>query len=103
MADVRYDPLIIQKFANTLYAQARSILTMCLLLGVLFGASAWIAVAHSSNHVVGAILFALCLVVAYMVGNALGFRYKLQAQIALCQVQTEMNTRPSLRVSATGA
>jgi len=93
MADVKYDPVVIQEFANSLYARARNILVVCVLVAGITGAAASVPVAHGSNSIIGVLVFALCVLVGVSIGRELGFKYKLAAQLALCQVQTEVNTR----------
>lgn len=93
MADVKYDPTVIQQFANTLYSRARTVLVVCVVLAAIAGAGAGAAVAREANALIGLLVFALCVFVGISIGKDLGFRYKLTAQLALCQVQTEANTR----------
>jgi hypothetical protein len=94
MADVRYDPAAIQEFANALYARARSILVVCIVVATIVGAGAGLIVAGQFNSLlIGVLAFALVIFVGVLIGRGLGYKYKLAAQLALCQVQTEVNTR----------
>lgn len=93
MANTKYDPAVIQQFADYLYARARSVLVVCVLAAVIIGAVAGAAVGNMANPLIGILVFALCIIVGVSIGRELGFKFKLAAQLALCQVQTEINTR----------
>jgi uncharacterized membrane protein YeaQ/YmgE (transglycosylase-associated protein family) len=100
---VRYDPDVIQEFAEGLYRKARGIILSHTLLGILVGAVAGFAVGAASSHgrngipnmtmfltLVGALLFGAF---GYSIGVQRSFYLRLQAQTALCQRQIEENTR----------
>ncbi len=97
---VRYDPEIIQKFADRLYEQARAVILRLGLLGVLLG----IGVGALSKLEYGPILFGMLAGgIGALIGQAIGFHYKLKAQTALCQMMIEQNTRGlSSRISDIG-
>ncbi len=102
-----YDPEIIQKFADRLYARANSIIATWTTLGALVGgvggyalAAWWVSsqtaypggggTMHLPGLLAGAILGG---VVGFMIGQEKAFLLKLQAQTALCQKKIEENTR----------
>jgi len=90
-----YDPSIILTFADRLYEQAAGIegaYTMGgLVLGGAIGAAAGAALGSSlSGGILGAIIAA---VIAWNIGRQKAAALRLQAQVALCQVQIEANTR----------
>jgi|ERR1051326_8619373 hypothetical protein len=102
MANIVYDPKIIQQFANQLYSRANGIIALCTLMGLGGEALAGNFLGYYSpklgdmdtrlvGTVIGACLGAL---IGYLVGSARAFLLKLQAQTALCQRQIEENTRP---------
>ena len=94
---MNYDAQVIVTFAERLYKQAASIAATYALLGALVGAvigaavgsawGSWSVVMLVGAVVVGALAFA--------VGQQKAFALKLQAQVALCQVQIEANTHRS--------
>ncbi|MFT5469137.1 MAG: hypothetical protein ACI8UO_004252, partial [Verrucomicrobiales bacterium] len=95
--DIQYDPAIIQKFANALYKRARSIVAVMTLLGVLVGGVVGFGMGHESDSALPFVLGGMFLAgfIGYLVGQARVFALKLQAQIALCQMHIESNTRTS--------
>lgn len=93
---VRYDAAVIRKFADRLYSSARLILVLATLLGAgALGAVAWL-VAKGNGSDPGLVTLAAGAVgglIGGAIGMELGFMLRLRAQIALCQVQIEENTR----------
>ena len=93
--NVKYDRKIIQKFADRLYSQANSIIAVCALIGLVGGA----LVGFSATPLIGngttasGIGAVLGLVVGIVIGIERAFSLKLRAQQALCQADTELNTR----------
>jgi uncharacterized membrane protein YebE (DUF533 family) len=103
---VVYDASLIQEFAERLYKQAGSIILSSTLLGLFGGAIAGVVVvgvsakslATSGTDPGGAV--GIALIVGAVVGGFWGFsrgrerafKLKLEAQVALCQVQIEKNT-----------
>lgn len=91
-----YDPSVILTFADKLYEQAAGIegaYTMAgVVVGGLIGAVLGGAVAGSS--LTGGV-FAAVLVgaMAWQIGRQKAAALRLQAQVALCQLQIEANTR----------
>jgi hypothetical protein len=94
----KYDAGIIQEFADRLYGQAASIIFTSALLGVVTGATISVIVVIAAQvrqalgtvAIVGALLGGL---IGYARGRERAFRLKLEAQVALCQIQIEKNTR----------
>jgi hypothetical protein len=66
----------------------------------IIGAVAGIMPAHQAASLVDVLVFALCVFIGYSVGRDLGFKYKPEAQLALCRVQTEVNARPAVGARA---
>jgi hypothetical protein len=101
---VSYDPAVIQSFAERLYKKARQVIATWTLLGVIVGAVIGFvmggligtAIKSASGQPiviatgVGAVLLGLF---GYSVGVERAFHLKLKAQLALCQLMTEANTR----------
>ena len=91
---VKYDAAIIQQFADKLYKRANSIIANLTVIGILFGFGIGYALDRANDLgsialIVGAVLGA---VLGYAIGQERAFALKLQAQVALCQVQIELNT-----------
>ena len=105
MQTTNYDPAIIQKFADNLYNEARQITIGGTLVGVITGAVVGFAIGNSigpgdpamlpTYQGSGAAAFGVILgLIGFALGRAYGFRLRLQAQLALCQMRIEANTRP---------
>jgi len=91
-----YDARVIVTFAEQLYKQAGSIVLTYAIIGLLagFGLGYVLSGALGIHPLVEPALGALVVAaVAYTIGRQRAFALKLQAQMALCQVQTEANTR----------
>jgi positive regulator of sigma E activity len=91
---VKYDRAVITAFAEKLYAQARTIVVLCGLMGLILGGIVGFAVAGRSepNWVMIGSLSLLSTGLGIAIGNARAFALRLQAQTALCQAQIEENT-----------
>jgi hypothetical protein len=89
---MEYDAEIIRTFAKQLYAQAGRIIFIYGLIVGLIGAGAGGAATGGSgtSMIIGLVLGIL---IGVVVGQARAFRLKLEAQVALAQVQIEENTR----------
>ena len=89
-----YDDRIIRKFAERLYSRANSIIALYTLLGIVAGGAAGYGV-NSYLHIGTPFLVGLLVgaVLGFALGREKAFELKLQAQVALCQVQIEQNTR----------
>jgi hypothetical protein len=98
----KYDPQVIVQFADDLYKQAGSMAATYAVLGALVGFGIGAAVLSGlGGALIGGALGALLLGgLAFKVGQQRAFALRLQAQVALCQVQIEANTRG---VGASGA
>lgn len=92
---VQYDPDVIQTFADALYRLADQIVIGSTLLGGVIGGLLGYAI--GSNAGGGAIVALLGAGVGgylgYSRGMARTFQLRLEAQLALCQVEIEFNTR----------
>lgn len=97
---VEYDPVVIQSFADGLYRAADRIVLFSTILGALFGGAVGFGLGLAMSSGGGAILALPGLVVGGFMGHSRGmsktFQLRLEAQLALCQVEIEFNTR-SLR------
>ena len=97
---IAYDPTLIHEFAERLYKRARGVVVSYGVLGFVLGGIGGFAlgIGVSGPRGSGAMMMA---VVVGIVGLAVGvvagiekaFWLKLEAQRALCQLQTEINTR----------
>lgn len=89
-----YDSGVIEQFADKLYSRATAIVVLYVLLGLLFGAvSGYAGYQYFRIELAGWIAGAVVVVIAFFLGQQRAFQLRLQAQIALCQVQIEKNTR----------
>ena len=97
----RYDPSIIIDYAENLYRQADMTLISTIAVGVLIGGGLGAIINRPVGAIVGAVA---CGFLGYLIGQNMAFQMKLQAQVALCQVQIEQNTRgPREPISAASA
>lgn len=87
---VQYEEKIIQEFAQNLYASASRITVALTFLGCIIGA---VICAYINKQLAGAGLVFGALT-GFIYGRSKGFEYKLKAQLALCQLQIEKNSRP---------
>lgn len=101
---MQYDSSFINKYARRLYARANSVIaTSTFLIGVfglLGGGTVGGVISDGANPPyisagIGALLFGF---LGYRIGSERAFRIKLEAQVALCQVQIEENTRATASV-----
>ncbi|MFP2895423.1 hypothetical protein [Corallococcus sp. 4LFB] len=97
---VRYDPSIITKHAQALYDRASGIIFAWGVIGFIAGA----ALAKAMNAegfivLMGGLVVAL---IGVMFGRGRAFSLQLQAQVALCQVATEANTRRAAEATVAG-
>jgi hypothetical protein len=86
----RYDASIIIDYAENLYRQADMTLISTLAVGALLGGGIGGAINQPLGILVGAVA---CGFLGYLIGQNMASQMKLQAQVALCQVQIEQNTR----------
>lgn len=105
----QYDPSIIQRNADRLYTQATVMIVTSTIFGAIFGGGLgyglvaffenlgnrnfeWLPL--SGNVITGILAGALLLgFLSFLGGQQRSFMLKLQAQIALCQLRIEENTR----------
>jgi hypothetical protein len=89
-----YDSGIIERFADKLYSRAATIVFLYTFVGLIFAAGALFAVRQSfQNDAAGWIAGVVTVAIAFYLGQQRAFQLRLQAQVALCQVQIEKNTR----------
>ncbi len=90
----KYDPAVIQEFADKLYRLANLIILMWAFVGLAVGAGAGFFLGDQSTRTPGAVVGAIVLgILGYTIGNSRAFLLQFQAQLALCQRQIEENTR----------
>jgi hypothetical protein len=97
-----YDPRVIEQFAENLYRKASAFVAGSVAIGAALGASfgAVPLTSLGASWPVPSIFgFATLLIggifggaIGYVIGDTRSFGYRLQAQTALCQLQTERNT-----------
>jgi hypothetical protein len=95
----RYDPLILQKFADRLYSQADSVVILCVILGVAIGGIGGFQIGAGIGAVVGLVIFGA---LGFAIGLSIAFQLKLRAQSVLCQKQIEENTRQTVARTLSG-
>ncbi len=98
----QYDPAVINQFAEKLYKEADSIvrkstLQYALIGLILFGGPAIIA-KWKSGAILPVALFGMTIAgaVGHRIGKSKAFKYRLEAQTALCQIKIEENTRKTV-------
>lgn len=87
-----YNPELIQKLADKLYSQAKTSIVLGTLIGFVAGGLFGFSASHESatGGVIGVVLGSI---VGYLLGQSRAFSLRVQAQMALCQRQIELNTR----------
>jgi hypothetical protein len=96
-----YDAAVIQSLADRLYSQARTVVVKYTVIGaVLFSVIFYFAVSREHNFgLVPTKSLGVGLLIGVVLGFVLGqrksYQLKLEAQLALCQLQIERNTRTS--------
>jgi hypothetical protein len=102
---VSYDGKVIVAFAEQLYKQAASVVATYTVVGILagLGLGYFLSGALGIHPILEPVLAAAIVgAVAYVVGQQRAFALRLQAQVALCQIQIEANTRVQPGVSSHG-
>jgi len=92
---IEYDEGVIRGFAQMMYSRASTITVFYTIGGILVG-SAFLSFAGGAAGSFAAALFFGALVgggFGYFVGNMKANALRLEAQVALCQVEIERNTR----------
>lgn len=108
---MKFDPAIIETFARRLYSQAARIVfrygTLYALLGSAVSALVFYYMPAAASRGIGPwLIFVIVIVFALIgvsIGNEKAFDLRLRAQIALCQVQIERNTRAASEHAAAQA
>lgn len=89
----KYDPAIIQQFADELYANARATAVRCAVFGIVVGGIGGYFVGALGSRIGSTVLgAAITGLLGFLVGKRQAFLYRLQAQTALCQKKIEENT-----------
>lgn len=92
-----YDPAIIQAHADGLYARATWLHLASTIGGVLAGLGylyGWASASARTENTTWFVALALGGGTGWLVGSGAAFAMRLRAQLALCQLQIEINTRP---------
>lgn len=105
MENAVYDAVLTQSLANRLYSQAKFVVVKYTLIGaVLFSVVFYVAAffEHTSTYIfgltptkslgVGLLIGVVC---GFILGQKKSYQLILAAQLALCQIQIEKNTRTS--------
>lgn len=111
---IRYDPSVLREMAARLDAQATTTIVIWTVVGAVVGAGALAVVGLALENVGIGALVGLIVggVLGYMIGEHRALMLRFEAQLALCQVAIEENTRPQtseaprapeLTVAETGA
>jgi len=92
---VKYDSSVIVAFAESLYSQADTIVVAYTVAGALIGGGIGAAVGSRFHQgwlfaIIGAVFVGA---IALQIGRQKAFALRLEAQVALCQIQIEANTR----------
>jgi len=93
---VPYDPSVIRRHANALYSSADMTVVVHVILGLALGGLVGGFVAFIARDYVALSTMFCALVgagIGWFFGDSAAFKLRLQAQLALCQVQIELNTR----------
>jgi hypothetical protein len=87
---ISYDPNVIRGYANALYRRADFIVLIWTIAGALLGAALFSLYDQKVGPILGLMIGGI---VGSFEGQSRSFLLRLQAQLALCQVQIEANTR----------
>ena len=87
---VTYDGARTREYADRLHRSASQTVLGYVLGGVATGASLGVVAGDLRTPVIAAVLVGI---VGYLIGTGKAFKLRLEAQLALCQVQIEENTR----------
>jgi len=89
---VTYDARLVQEYAHRLHRSATQLVVTYAFGGALTGASLGFIVRDLQPTILATMLVA---VIGYLVGRDKALRLKLEAQLALCQVEIEQHARQS--------
>lgn len=100
---VQYDPAVINQFAESLYLKAEKVVRNYTLRGCLVGFVIGLLLVLNGKDSLGGISGMLVVLAptalfgyfGYTAGQSAAFKYKLEAQTALCNIKIEENTRKS--------
>jgi len=87
---ITYQPKIIKEYAGRLYNSADRIVFFLILVGMAAGGIPGYIMERYIGLIAGLTIGGI---IGFLIGNEIAFGLKLRAQIALCQVQIEENTR----------
>jgi hypothetical protein len=87
---INYDGELLHQYAERLHRTAAGTVLMYVAGGLMTGTSIGLVSRDLRTTAIAALLVG---VIGYIVGRARAFQLKLEAQLALCQVQIEKNTR----------
>ena len=93
----QYDPAFVKDFADSLYAQAKTVVPAHFFIGMFTGMFLFGIISSALLYTIDFLVVALGVLIGGVMGYGSG-RYraaelKLQAQLALCQVKIEENLR----------
>jgi len=91
-----YNAHVIKDYADRLYTQAASMAALYALIGILLTVGLTILVVRAGDVRVLAIAAAVGGLIGGYIGSGRAAALRLEAQIALCQVQIEENTRAAV-------
>jgi len=100
---VQYDPAVINQFAERLYLKAGKVIRNYTISGCLLGLLIGLLLAAIGKDSLDATTGILAALIptglfgyfGYTSGQSTAFKYKLEAQTALCNIKIEENTRKS--------
>ena len=92
-----YDPTFVKEFASSLYKQAKTVVPGHFFIGVFLGMFIFGSISSVLLNTINFLIVSLGVLVGGVLGLGSG-KYKaselrLQAQLALCQIKIEENTR----------
>ncbi len=93
----RYDPKVLQRFADALYFRANLMIVLWTLVVAAAGGVAFLVANDAlllliDRATAGFVGLGVGAVLGYVIGSGRAFALKLSAQVALCQKQIEANT-----------
>jgi len=95
---VSYEPEFIKDFANGLYKQAQYVVPLHFFIGIFLGLFVFNAISILLINMLDFLISSIGVLVGGVMGLQAGrdkaAQLKLQAQLALCQLNIEENTRP---------
>jgi hypothetical protein len=89
---IKFDPEVIKKSAQLLYRKADTIIAIYGLIGAIAGATVTALLIKTASPVIF-IGIGIGVLFGIFAGKEKALKYKLEAQLALCQLQIAINTR----------